>query len=66
MPDSTLLLSLLFADNMACLASGNDLPELINFINQELNKIAVWFRSNKLVVNSSKTKYIIFYAKNKN
>ena len=65
LPGSTLLYTLLFADDTACLASGPNLPELINFVNIELNKIAIWFRSNKMAVNAEKTKYIIFHAKNK-
>jgi hypothetical protein len=31
----------------------------------ELKKIALWFRANKMVVNISKTKYIIFHNKGK-
>ena len=65
MPGSTLLYTLLFADDTACLASGENLPDLINFINVELNKIAIWFRVNKMAVNAEKTKYIIFHARNK-
>ena len=66
LPGSTLLYTLLFADDTACLASGPNLPDLINYVNTELNKIAVWFRANKMAVNAEKTKYIIFHAKNKN
>ena len=33
MPGSTLLYTLLFADDTACLASGENLQDLINFIN---------------------------------
>ena len=65
MPGSTLLYTLLFADDTACLASGENLQDLINFINVELNKIAIWFRVNKMAVNAEKTKYIIFHARNK-
>ena len=65
LPGSTLLYTLLFADDTACLAAGNNLPELINYINTELNKIAVRFRANKMAVNAEKTKYIIFHTKNK-
>ncbi len=45
--------------------SGDDLLELANFINVEINKMAAWFRANKLVVNISKTKYMIFRSKGK-
>ena len=65
LPGSTLLYTLLFADDTACLAAGNSLPDLINYINTELNKMAIWFRANKMAVNAEKTKYIIFHAKNK-
>ncbi len=43
----------------------NDINVLINSVNEEINKIAVWFRANKLAVNISKTKYIIFKTRNK-
>ena len=65
LPYSTILFTLLFADDTACLASGNNLEQLVNLINTELNKLAIWFRANKMSVNLSKTKYIIFHAKNK-
>ena len=65
LPGSTLLYTLLFADDTACLASGTNLPDLINHVNTELNKIAIWFRANKMAVNADKTKYIIFHSKNK-
>jgi hypothetical protein len=42
------------------LDSDQDLPLLINRVNVELNKLANWFRANKMAVNISKTKYIIF------
>jgi hypothetical protein len=62
---STSLFTLLFADDTFCLQSGEDLSELANSVNSEINKIAVWFRANKLAVNISKTKYIIFRMKGK-
>ena len=57
------MLALLFADDTACIASDNDLPTLIDKVNTELQKIANWFRSNRMAVNVSKTKYIIFRPK---
>jgi len=44
---------------------GKNLPALITDLNKELTKWATWFRSNRLGVNVSKTKYIIFHNKGK-
>ena len=38
----------------------------ITSVNVEINKMAVWFRANKLAVNKGKTKYMIFRTKGKN
>ena len=65
MPMSTVLFTLLFADDTACLASGKNLQELITLVNAELNKIAVWFRANRMAVKIGETKFIIFHSKNK-
>ena len=62
---ATDLATFLFANNTSCLAENKNLPELISFINIELQKLANWFRSNKMAVNISKTKYIIFRTKGK-
>jgi hypothetical protein len=56
----------MFADDTFSLDSGNNLYDLINVVNIEINKMAVWFRANKLAVNINKTKYIIFRMKGKN
>jgi hypothetical protein len=56
----TSLFSVLFADDTTCLAMGPVLSDLTNFVNQELQKIANWDRANKMAVNTSKTKFIIF------
>jgi hypothetical protein len=61
----TNLLTLMYADDTFTLDSGEDLNTLITNVNAEINKIAVWFRANKLAVNISKTKYIIFRMKSK-
>jgi hypothetical protein len=61
----TSLLTLMFADDTFTLKSGTDLNTLILTVNNEINKIAIWFRANKLAVNINKTKYIIFRMKGK-
>jgi hypothetical protein len=44
---------------------GDDIHELSNKVNAEINKMAVWFRVNKLAVNINKTKYMVFRMKGK-
>ena len=43
--------------------SGSDPQSLFNEANVELCKLADWFKANKLTLNVSKTKYIIFRDK---
>jgi hypothetical protein len=54
------LFTTLFADEGSCLAKHKNLKTLIEFVNSELQNVANWFFSNKMAVNTSKTKYIIF------
>ncbi len=55
----------MFADDTACVASGHNLQDLVSFVNTEIKKIAGWFRANRMTVNVSKTKFIIFRTKGK-
>jgi hypothetical protein len=55
----------LFADDACSLHSDSNLNELVSKVNIELQNIANWFSANKLVVNVSKCKYIIFHTKGK-
>jgi sarcosine oxidase/L-pipecolate oxidase len=55
----------LFADDTNALSKNDNLSDLIDFVNAELKKLAVWFKANKLVINVSKTKYMIFRTKNR-
>lgn len=59
------LLKFMFADDTACIASDKNLDSLINHVNNEITKIARWFRANKMAVNVSKTKFLIFHTKGK-
>jgi hypothetical protein len=61
----TQLLTLMYADDTFSLESGDDLLALTNLINSEINKMAIWFHANKLAVNITKTKYMIFRSKGK-
>jgi hypothetical protein len=55
----------LFADDTTCLAEHQELPALVDFINKELEILSKWFTTNRLALNISKTKYIIFRTKGK-
>jgi hypothetical protein len=65
LPNSSDLITLLFADDTAGLKSGKNLPLLMDQINMELKKWSSWFRANKMAVNVKKTKFIIFHSKGK-
>jgi hypothetical protein len=59
------LFTLMFADDTFSVKSDKDINRLIEYVNVEVNKMAIWFRANKLAVNKSKTKYMIFRTKGK-
>ena len=65
LPNASSLITFLFADDTQGLAFGKNLPTLIDTVNSELASWAKWFLANKLMVNTSKTKYIIFHSKGK-
>jgi hypothetical protein len=65
LPNCTDLFSLLFADDTAALTSGPELLPVLEKANLELQKIGMWFRANKMAVNVSKTKFVIFKPKGK-
>lgn len=65
LPRASELETFLFADDTSGLARGKNLGDLIDNINIQLKKWANWFKANKLKVNTSKTKYIIFHNKTK-
>ncbi len=52
----------LFADDTTCLAENQNLNDLVAYVNVELNKLAVWFKTNKMAVNVSKTNYSISFS----
>jgi len=60
---ATDLFTLLFADDTAALDSDHDIVTLVTRVNIEIQKLANWFRANRMAVNIGKTKYIIFRPK---
>jgi Reverse transcriptase (RNA-dependent DNA polymerase) len=56
---------LLFADDTTLFHSDKNFVNLINTTNVELDKLAVWFRANKLSLNVKKTNYMLFGHKSR-
>ena len=63
LPNASNFFTILFADDTTLQMSGSDPQSLFNEANIELCKLADWFKANKLTLNVSKTKYIIFRDK---
>ena len=63
MPSCTNLLSVLFADDTTALTSGDDINLVGPLVNNELQKISMWLKSNELSINAAKTKVMIFSNK---
>ena len=57
---SNLTQSLLFADDTSIFCSHKDANHLVSIVNNELAKIIIWLKVNKLSLNLTKTNFIIF------
>uniref|UniRef100_A0A3P9M519 Reverse transcriptase domain-containing protein n=1 Tax=Oryzias latipes TaxID=8090 RepID=A0A3P9M519_ORYLA len=57
----------LFADDTNLFCDGDDLQQLIEIVKKEMEKLKLWFDVNKLSLNLSKTKMMLFgHHKGKN
>jgi hypothetical protein len=66
LPNATTKLTIInYADDTNVFLSGKNLNQLIHDANIELNKLSIWFSANKLTLNITKTKYMIFHHTNK-
>ena len=61
-----LLNTILFADDTNLFYSHTNIKILFDTMNKELNKIAEWFKANKLSLNATKTRYTFFHSSAKN
>jgi len=55
----------MFADDTNVFLSHKSIHTLFEIMNTELSKIAAWFNTNKLSMNSTKTNYILFRSARK-
>ena len=63
---SKTLKTILFADDTNLLCCGDNLEQLLDTVEKELIKLKSWFDANKLTLNLSKTKFIIFGNRSNN
>ena len=56
---------LLYADDTNLFISGEDLPQVVHLINEELQEIAFWLKVNKLSLNIKKTHFMLFTSNRK-
>ena len=56
---------LLYADDMNLLYKHKEIERMVSVINEELESLYDWLLANKLSVNLSKTKFVLFGTKNK-
>ena len=65
LPNSSNFFSLLYADDTTLQIWDENFDNLYQRTNIELSKISDWFKCNKLTLNTSKTKYMLFRNKQK-
>jgi sarcosine oxidase/L-pipecolate oxidase len=65
LPRATDLFTVLYADDTTGLDTDTNLQTLMTRVSTELTKMAEWFQCNKMALNISKTKYIIFHVPSK-
>ena len=56
------LLPVMFADDTNIFLSHKHIPDLFLKMNNELEKLTLWFKSNKLSLNVKKTKFSLFHS----
>ena len=59
------LTPVMFADDTNLFISDSNIGNFFQTMNEELRKVANWFKGNKLSLNISKTKYSLFHSTKK-
>ena len=55
------LFPILYADDTSVLVNNENIHKLLEILNNELNKLSTWLKSNILSLNVNKTHYILFH-----
>ena len=62
---STKLSFTLFADDTNIFNKNSNLQQLMKSTNEELSKLSLWFKANRLSLNITKTNYMLFSNRKK-
>ena len=57
---------LMYADDMTLIVPGKTKADVVNIANEQLVRVFSWLTNNKLIVNTAKTKYNIFFPESRN
>ena len=63
MPQAVNCMPTLFADDTCLIFTAPNLASLTTIMNKELQNLSIWFDSNKLTVNPSKSNFLIIPPK---
>ena len=55
------MFAIMYADDTCFLINGTDMNTLIKQLNVELESLCMWFKSNKLSLNTQITLYMVFH-----
>ena len=58
---SELLFSMLFADDTSVFIEGTNYDKMIDILNNELKRVDIWLKANKITINTKKTHYMMFH-----
>ena len=63
---SNIISTITIADDTNLFLTHNNIKEMFSLMNCELEKFNNWFKSNKLFINTDKTKFILFHKSRQN
>ena len=58
---SALMFAIMYADDTCFLVNGTEMNKFIKQLNVELESLCIWYKSNKLSLNTQKKVYMVFH-----
>ena len=57
---------IVYADDMTLIVPGKSRADVVGIAREQLVRVFIWLTNNKLIVNTAKTKFMIFFPKSHN